>query len=133
MKNQTNIGYNIYYIGEPFQLPRSGLVRTLELIWHNRSRNCTLQSVVIVLSLFTHPIISARFTRVRRTLMIDYKLSKDNNDTLMALFLLPAMLIGLLVGASGIAYVVEYLTCTSSNSSNHKRISIHNKPIVVTI
>ena len=122
MENQTNIGYNIYYIGEPFQLPRSGLVRTLELIWHKRSRNCTLQSVVIV-----------RFTRVQRTLMIDYKLSKDNNDTLMALFLLPAMLIGLLVGASGIAYVVEYLACTSSKRSNSKRVSIHNKPIVVTI
>ena len=65
--------------------------------------------------------------------MIDCQLSKDNNDTLMALFLLPAMLIGLLVGASGIAYVVEYLACTSSNSSNSKRVSIHNKPIVVTI
>ena len=51
----------------------------------------------------------------------------------MALFLLPAMLIGLLVGASGIAYVVEYLACTSSKRSNSKRVSIHNKPIVVTI
>ena len=33
MENQTNIGYNIYYIGEPFQLPRSGLVQTLDRVW----------------------------------------------------------------------------------------------------
>ena len=51
----------------------------------------------------------------------------------MALFLLPALLIGLLVGASGMAYVAEYVASTSSNNHNPKRVSIHNKPIVVTI
>ena len=25
MENQTNSGYNIYYIGEPFQFPSTGL------------------------------------------------------------------------------------------------------------
>lgn len=42
------------------------------------------------------------------------------------------MLIGLLVGASGIAYIVEYIACTTRPNSS-KRVSIHNKPIVVTI
>ena len=51
----------------------------------------------------------------------------------MALFLLPALLIGLLVGASGVAYVAEYVSCARSNNPNSKRVSIHNKPIIVTI
>ena len=27
MENKTNSGYNIYYIGEPFQFPRTGQVQ----------------------------------------------------------------------------------------------------------